>query len=62
MLVGFLVGRKKMTKCSKCHCDCHCNEELHGHHYDGDLCACDNCECKQRAEDLSYEDETKYDE
>ena len=51
-----------MNKCSECHCKCHCNEELHGHYYDGDLCACDNCECKQRAEDLSYEDETKYDE
>ena len=50
-----------MSKCEKCHCDCHCNEALHGHHYDGDLCTCETCKCKQRAEDLSYEDETKYD-
>jgi len=61
LLVGFLIGRKKMSKCEKCHCDCHCNEALHGHHYDGDLCTCETCKCKQRAEDLSYEDETKYD-
>ena len=33
-----------------------------------DLCTCDNCECKRTytkhkewAEDMSYEDETKYD-
>ena len=41
-----------MTKCKNCHCDCHCDGELHGHHYDGDLCTCDNCECKKdKAED-----------
>jgi len=61
LLVGFLRGRKKMSKCEKCHCDCHCDESLHGHHYDGDLCTCENCKCKQKAEDLSYEDEIKYD-
>ena len=50
-----------MNKCAKCHCNCHCSEDLHAHHYDGDLCTCENCQCHQRAEDLSYEDETKYD-
>ena len=58
MLVGFLRGRKKMSKCKNCHCDCHCKEALHGHHYDGDLCTCDNCACKNnknRAEDSTYE-------
>ena len=37
-----------MTKCKNCHCDCHCTEELHGHHYDGDLCTCDNCKCNNK--------------
>ena len=57
-----------MSKCSKCHCDCHCKEELHGHHYDGDLCACDNCACKRtykkqkdHATDMTFENEVKYD-
>ncbi len=44
-----------MTKCEKCHCNCHCNDPLHAHHYDGDLCTCDDCKCKSKAEDLSYE-------
>ena len=58
MLIGFLAGRKKMGKCKNCNCNCHCKEALHGHHYDGDLCTCDNCECKNgkdRAEDSTYE-------
>ena len=49
-----------MSKCSKCHCNCHCGEELHSHHYDGDLCTCDGCECKNKkdkAEDKSFENE-----
>ena len=49
-----------MTKCNKCHCNCHCKDGgLHSHHYDGDLCTCDKCYCKDedkhKAEDLSYE-------
>jgi hypothetical protein len=58
-----------MGKCKKCHCDCHCGESLHGHHYDGDLCTCDNCNCDKRTYkklkdhglDLSFENEVKYD-
>ena len=57
-----------MTKCKNCHCDCHCSENLHGHHYDGDLCACDDCKCKRvykykkdHATDMSFENEVKYD-
>ena len=46
-------------KCTNCHCDCHCKDgSLHTHHYDGDLCTCDKCECKSdktKADDLSYE-------
>jgi hypothetical protein len=41
-------------KCENCHCTCHCNDPLHAHHYDGDLCTCENCKCKKQ-EDLSYE-------
>ena len=50
-----------MGKCK----NCHCKESLHGHHYDGDLCTCDNCECnkskrmykkhKEWGTDMSYE-------
>ena len=57
-----------MSKCSKCHCRCHCDGELHSHHYDGDLCTCDNCQCKRtykkekdHGNDISYENEVKYD-
>jgi hypothetical protein len=45
-------------KCKNCNCNCHCKSELHSHHYDGDLCTCDNCECKSgndRAKDSSNE-------
>ena len=62
---------KKMSKCKSCHCNCHCSGDLHGHHYDGDLCACDNCKCgknkrtyayeKDHGHDISYENEVKYD-
>ena len=36
-----------MSKCKDCHCDCHCDEELHSHLYDGDLCTCSKCLCKE---------------
>jgi len=57
-----------MSKCKNCYCDCHCNGDLHNHHYDGDLCTCDNCTCKRTykkekdyATDMSFENEIKYD-
>jgi len=57
-----------MTKCKNCHCNCHCDEDLHSHHYDGDICTCDNCACKRtygkkqdHGNDMSYENEVKYD-
>ena len=63
-----MLGKKKMSKCKNCHCDCHCEESLHSHHYDGDLCTCNNCKCKRTYEkqkdhgtDISYENEVKYD-
>ena len=57
--------KEQMSKFKNCNCDCHCGERLHSHHYDGDLCTCDNCKCKQDkrtykthkewANDMSYE-------
>lgn len=42
--------------CDKCNCNCHCGEPLHIHHYDKDLCACDDCGCsKVKVEDSTYE-------
>ena len=46
-----------MSKCEECHCNCHCNDPLHAHHYDGDLCTRDDCKCKSKSEDKSYENE-----
>ena len=56
-----------MSKCASCHCKCHCSEPIHGHHYDGDLCVCDDCKCNKRtykyqkdhATDMSFEKEVK---
>ena len=55
-------------KCKSCHHDCHCDGDLHAHHYDGDLCACEGCKCKRtytyekdHGHDISYENEVKYD-
>ena len=57
-----------MTKCKNCHCDCHCDGELHTHHFDNDVCTCDDCTCKRtykkqkdHATDMSFENEIKYD-
>ena len=36
-----------MSKCTKCHHDCHCNGELHGDVYG--TCACGKCNCKPKA-------------
>ena len=53
-------------KCENCHCTCHCNDPLHAHHYDGDLCTCDKCACKRtykkekdHGTDISFENERK---
>jgi len=35
--------KRKKKVCKNCHCNCHCKDELHLHHYDSDLCICDNC-------------------
>mgnify|MGYP003141153493 FL=1 len=53
-----------MAKCKNCQCDCHCEGNLHTHHFDNDICTCDNCACKNKrtyknhkewATDMSYE-------
>ena len=51
--------KKKMSKSSNCHHGCHCDGDLHADEYG--VCTCENCECKSKAEDKSYEDEVKYD-
>ena len=56
-----------MSKCKKCHCDCHCSGDLHADDYG--ICTCDNCKCgkrtykyqKDHATDMSFENEVKYD-
>ena len=37
--------KRKKKKCKNCHCGCHCKDDLHSHHYDGDLCTCLICKC-----------------
>ena len=50
-----------MTKCKNCHCNCHCDNEMHLPEDSldkGGACICDNCECKKaqdKAEDKTYE-------
>tara|TARA_Y100001963_G_C6683808_1_gene401181 strand:+ start:822 stop:968 length:147 start_codon:yes stop_codon:yes gene_type:complete len=39
-----------MEECKSCHCECHCEEELHSHHFDGDLCTCEECKCEKPRE------------
>jgi len=44
------------NRCNNCHCKCHCDDELHTHHYDGDVCSCEQCNCEQsNAHDKTYE-------
>ena len=53
-------------KCKDCHCNCHCDGELHVDDYG--VCTCDDCKCKRvykykkdYATDMSFENEVKYD-
>ena len=44
-----LVLTNEVKQCSNCHCDCHCNTELHtpSNELDtGGPCVCDDCKCK----------------
>ena len=59
------------SKCKNCHCDCHCNSELHlpdSNLDTGGACTCENCKCKKEdvkekdhASDISFENEVTYD-
>ena len=35
--------KKRIFRCKKCGCKCHCKKALHQHWWDLDLCACDTC-------------------
>ena len=35
-------------ECKSCYCECHCEEDLHSHHFDGDLCTCEECKCEEK--------------
>ena len=55
-----------MTKCKKCNCNCHCNKKPHSNNQS--VCTCDDCKCKRvykkqkdHGNDMSYENEVKYD-
>ena len=45
-----LILTKEVTQCAKCHCECHCNEELHtpSNELDsGGPCVCEDCQCEK---------------
>lgn len=47
----------KVDKCTNCHHDCHCKDDLHADEYG--LCTCEFCNCKSKADDKTYENEIK---
>ena len=40
--------KRKTKKCKYCHCKCHCKDELHTHHWDNDICICEECKCTKK--------------
>jgi len=40
---------KKRKKCKNCNCQCHCKAEFHLHHWDGDVCTCEECICTKKS-------------
>jgi len=40
--------KRKKRKCKDCHCKCHCKQELHTHHWDNDICICEECKCTKK--------------
>ena len=40
--------RTHKKKCKSCHCNCHCKAEFHLHHWDGDVCTCEDCICTKK--------------
>jgi len=47
-------GDGVMNKCKSCNHDCHCGGKEHIDEY-LDVCQCGNCDCHEKAQDLSYE-------
>ena len=39
---------KRKKKCKNCSCQCHCKAEFHLHHWDGDVCTCEDCICTKK--------------
>jgi len=39
---------KRKKKCKDCNCQCHCSAEFHLHHWDGDVCTCEDCICTKK--------------
>jgi hypothetical protein len=39
---------KRKKKCKDCNCQCHCKAEFHLHHWDGDVCTCEDCICTKK--------------
>jgi len=39
---------KRRKKCKDCNCQCHCSAEFHLHHWDGDVCTCEDCICTKK--------------
>ena len=48
----------KVDKCTNCHHDCHCEEELHADEYG--VCTCEYCNCKTKADNKTWENEVEY--
>ncbi len=40
---------KRKKKCKDCNCQCHCKAEFHLHHWDGDVCTCEECICTKKS-------------
>ena len=40
---------RRKKKCKDCHCQCHCKAEFHLHHWDGDVCTCEECICTKKS-------------
>ena len=40
--------KRKKKMCKDCHCKCHCKQELHTHHWDNDICICEECKCTKK--------------
>ena len=39
---------KRKKKCKDCNGQCHCSAEFHLHHWDGDVCTCEDCICTKK--------------